>query len=62
MALLSDDIQFHLKIRNGDVGRYVILPGDPGRVPAIAKYLDNAVEIASNREFTTYTGSLLRHC
>lgn len=59
MALLSDDIQFHLKIRNGDVGRYVILPGDPGRVPAIAKYLDNAVEIASNREFTTYTGSLL---
>ncbi|MCH5323681.1 MAG: uridine phosphorylase [Eubacterium sp.] len=59
MALLSDDIQFHLKIKDGDVGKYAILPGDPGRVPAIAKYLDNAEFVASNREFTTYTGYLL---
>ena len=35
-------VQYHLRIKKGDVGRYVILPGDPKRVPAIAKYLDDA--------------------
>ena len=59
MALLTENEQFHLKIKNGDVGRYAILPGDPGRVPLIAKYLDNAEFVASNREYTTYTGYLL---
>ncbi len=51
-------IQYHLHIKKGDVGRYVILPGDPKRVPLIAKHLDNAVEIADNREYVTYTGTL----
>ena len=37
----------------------LILPGDPGRVPLIAKYLDNAEFVVSNREYTTYTGYLL---
>ena len=58
MSIISKDIRFHLKIRNGDVGRYVILPGDPGRVPLIAEYLDNAVQIACNREYNVYTGFL----
>ncbi|MDE7193600.1 MAG: uridine phosphorylase, partial [Oscillospiraceae bacterium] len=57
-SIISSDIRFHLKIRNGDVGRYVILPGDPGRVPLIAKYLDNAEQIACNREYNVYTGFL----
>ena len=51
-------IQYHLRIKKGDVGRYVILPGDPKRVPAIAKYLDDAKLIADYREYVTYTGSL----
>ncbi len=59
MALIQDDIRFHLHIRTGDVGRYVILPGDPGRVPKIAALLDNAHPVAQNREYTTYTGELL---
>ena len=46
MALVQDDIRFHLRIRTGDVGRYVILPGDPGRVPKIAELLDGAKQIA----------------
>ena len=50
MALLTENEQFHLKIKTGDVGRYAILPGDPGRVPLIAKYLDNAEFVVSNRE------------
>ncbi len=57
-TIMNDEIRFHLKIRNGDVGRYVILPGDPGRVPKIAAYLENAAQIAQNREYNVYTGYL----
>ena len=28
---LEQELQYHLQIRPGDVGRYVILPGDPKR-------------------------------
>ena len=51
-------ILYHLMIKKGDVGRYVILPGDPKRVHLIAAYLDDAHPVADNREFTTFTGSL----
>jgi len=50
------ETQYHIGLKKGDVGRYVLLPGDPGRVPKIAKYFDNAEKIAQNREYTTYTG------
>lgn len=53
------DLKFHLKMRNGDVGRYVLLPGDPGRCEMIASYFDNPQKVASHREYTTYTGTLL---
>jgi uridine phosphorylase len=49
--------QYHLHVRPGDVGRYVLLPGDPDRVLRIAKYLDNSREIAFHREYRTCTGS-----
>ncbi|QLR41605.1 nucleoside phosphorylase [Enterobacter sp. RHBSTW-00994] len=48
--------QYHLKISQGDVAPYVLLPGDPGRVKAVASYWDKAELIASNREYVTYTG------
>lgn len=51
-------IQYHLHTKKGDVGRYVILPGDPKRVPLIAAYLDDAKLVADSREFCTYTGYL----
>lgn len=54
----SPNEEFHLKIKPGDIGEYVILPGDPGRCEQIAQLLDTPVKIASNREFTTYTGTL----
>ncbi len=50
---------YHIACKAGDVGRYVFLPGDPGRVPKIAAFLDDARPVASHREYTTYTGSLL---
>ena len=43
--------QFHIACAQGDIGRYCILPGDPGRVPAIAALFDDAKQIAYNREF-----------
>jgi uridine phosphorylase len=50
--------QYHIHCKRGDVGRYVLMPGDPGRVPQIASYLDNAKEVARNREYLVYTGAI----
>ena len=50
--------QYHIQVGKGDVGRYVIMPGDPKRCAKIAKYLDNAVMVADSREYVTYTGYL----
>ncbi len=51
--------QYHINLEEGQVGKYVILPGDPGRCEKIAKYFDNPTLVANNREFVTYTGTLL---
>ena len=50
--------QYHLGLKEGDVGEFVILPGDPKRCVKIAKYFDDAKLVADRREFTTYTGFL----
>lgn len=55
---MEQERMMHIQCRKGDVGKYVILPGDPGRVEKIAAYLDNPVKVAENREFVTYTGEL----
>jgi uridine phosphorylase len=49
---------FHLQCDPEKIGRYVLLPGDPGRVPVIAAQLEQAELVAQNREFTTYSGFL----
>ena len=51
--------QYHIHCVEGDVGRYVILPGDPGRCEKIAALFDDARFVAQNREYTVYTGTLL---
>ena len=59
MALVySPNEEFHLKIKPGDVGRYVLLPGDPGRCEKIALHFDDYHLVAYNREYKIYTGSL----
>lgn len=50
--------QYHIQVGRDDIGKYVILPGDPKRCVKIAKYLDDAVLVADSREFVTYTGYL----
>ncbi len=51
--------QYHIHCAPGEVGRYVILPGDPGRCASIAAHFDDAKFVVQNREYVTYTGTLL---
>lgn len=55
----NPELQYHIQMKKGDVGRYVLLPGDPGRCEKIAAYFDNPKHVAQNREYNTYTGTLL---
>ena len=52
-------MQYHIHCVEGDVGRYVFLPGDPGRCETIAKWFDHPVHVTQNREYNIYTGELL---
>lgn len=58
MKYSSDGTQYHIGLKDGDIGEYVILPGDPKRCEKIAKYFDEPKLIADRREFVTYTGYL----
>lgn len=55
----SHGTEFHIGLTRGDVGRYAILPGDPGRCEKIARHLNHPKKIAENREYVTYVGDLL---
>lgn len=55
---MQSAIPFHLQCDPQKIGRYVLLPGDPGRVPKIAAYLEQAKLVSQNREFTIYSGFL----
>jgi uridine phosphorylase len=57
--LVDSTMQYHVHLRKGDIGKYVLLPGDPGRCKLIASYFDDPCFIVSNREYTTFTGTLL---
>lgn len=52
------DRQYHIQVAEGEVGRYVILPGDPKRCEKIAAHFENPRLIADSREYVTYTGYL----
>lgn len=58
MKYSTDGLQYHIGLKEGDIGEYVILPGDPKRCEKIAAYFEDAKLIADRREFTTYTGFL----
>lgn len=54
----NPDKQYHIQVGEGDVGKYVILPGDPKSCAKIAAYFDDAKLVADSREYVTYTGYL----
>ena len=58
MKYTENGIQYHIGLKQGDVGKYVILPGNPKRCAKIAALFDDARLVADHREFTTYTGYL----
>lgn len=58
MKYAEEGVQYHLDIKKGDVGKYVILPGDPKRCAKIASYFEDAKLVADKREYVTYTGYL----
>lgn len=51
--------QYHINCVPGDVGRYCLLPGDPGRCEKIAAWFDDPVHVTSNREYNIWSGTLL---
>lgn len=53
-----EEVQKHIRCRRGDIGKYVLIPGDPGRAIKIAKRLNNAKQISANREFVVFTGQI----
>lgn len=55
---MNEGKRFHLGLSPEDGAAYAILPGDPARVPKIAALLENPRQVAYNREFHTWSGSL----
>lgn len=58
MKYAKEGYEYHVNLKKGDVGRYMILPGDPKRCQKIAAYFENPVLVADSREYVTYTGYL----
>lgn len=56
--MLPEELQFHIKCKKGDIGKYVILTGDPQRTDQIAEYFEDPVLVANNREYRIFTGKL----
>ncbi len=55
---MAGERKYHVGLAKGEVGEYVLVPGDPGRTPMIAKYLEDAREVAFSREYRTFTGTV----
>ena len=56
--LSSHEKQYHINVSEGEVGKYCILPGDPGRCEKIAAHFELPVFVSSNREYTIWNGKL----
>jgi uridine phosphorylase len=52
----NEERQYHISCKVGDLANYLLIPGDPKRVEKIARYWDEAREIANHREFKSFTG------
>jgi uridine phosphorylase len=55
---MNKEIAYHIACKQGDIGKYVFLTGDPKRCEKIAEHFENPKKIAENREFVTYSGFL----
>lgn len=53
---VSGGKQYHIACGKGDLAEYLLVPGDPDRVPKIARFWDLAKEVSHHREFRSTTG------
>ena len=56
-SLRKNELQYHIDLKPGDVGEYILLPGDPARVEIFANFVENPRKVAYKREYQTYTGT-----
>jgi uridine phosphorylase len=56
LVLNPDGSVYHLKLKPENIGKKIIVVGDPGRVALISSYFDSVECKISNREFVTHTG------
>ena len=54
--MVAEDPRYHIRLEKEDVGDYVIIVGDRGRVERVAKYFENPRKVGENREYLTWTG------
>jgi uridine phosphorylase len=57
---VSSDKQYHISCKKGDLAEYLLVPGDPDRVPKITAFWDSAKEVSYHREFRSFTGKYKR--
>ena len=57
MHKFEGDKQYHICCGKGDLAEYLLVPGDPERVPKIAEFWDSAREVSAHREFRAFTGT-----
>ena len=55
---MAEARKYHVGLAPGEVGAYVLYPGDPARTAVVARHLEGAREIAFSREYRTFTGSV----
>ena len=56
--LKTDEKQYHIGARAGEIGKYCILPGDPARCEQIASFFENPTHLGMNREYNIWNGYL----
>ena len=56
--MLPKDKQYHINVAEGEIGKYCILPGDPGRCEKIAAYFDLPYHVSTNREYCIWNGRI----
>jgi uridine phosphorylase len=48
--------QYHIQCKKGDLAKYLLIPGNPERIPKIVEFWEQSREIAYHREFHSFTG------
>jgi uridine phosphorylase len=56
LVLNPDGSIYHLKLKPNQIGKKIIIAGDPGRIKSISAHFDQIDHIVENREFITHTG------